>query len=197
MLFEAGLARGEGGLSPAHADGHRRKGDYAFLSLKAPAFDLSDRGVGGRPVPAGSMPSSMPSAASIAPTRPSISPRCCATPGRRGAGVPLTLVVERPDGVEFRRASCCRPGRGRPQPGGGAAGFGADRHLAGARLHRSETAAGRRNHFHGRGLRPRPDRIRSDLARAGRISQKLRPNSRSTAISSMARRPPASSSKAT
>ena len=30
-----------------------RKNDYAFLSLKSPAFDLSDRGVAGRPVPAG------------------------------------------------------------------------------------------------------------------------------------------------
>ena len=29
------------------------KGDYAFLSLKGPAFDLTDRGVSGRPVPAG------------------------------------------------------------------------------------------------------------------------------------------------
>ena len=25
VLFEAGLARGEGGLSPAHADGHRAR----------------------------------------------------------------------------------------------------------------------------------------------------------------------------
>ena len=29
------------------------KGDYAFLSLKGPAFDLSDRGVSGRTAPAG------------------------------------------------------------------------------------------------------------------------------------------------
>ena len=29
------------------------KADYAFLSLKSPAFDLSDRGVAGRQVPAG------------------------------------------------------------------------------------------------------------------------------------------------
>ena len=30
-----------------------KTGDYAFLSLKSPAFDLTDRGVGGRQVPAG------------------------------------------------------------------------------------------------------------------------------------------------
>ena len=53
MLFEAGLARGEGGLAPALLIAERRKGDYAFLSLKAPAFDLTDRGVAGRDAPAG------------------------------------------------------------------------------------------------------------------------------------------------
>ena len=31
------------------------KGDYAFLSLKSNAFDLSDRGVSGRAVPAGAI----------------------------------------------------------------------------------------------------------------------------------------------
>src|SRR5664280_1812244 len=50
--FEAGLTRGEGGLAPAAIVG-ADKADYAFLSLKSPAFDLSDRGVAGRQVPAG------------------------------------------------------------------------------------------------------------------------------------------------
>ena len=50
--FEAGLARGEGGAAPA-AIVASEKNDYAFLSLKSPAFDLSDRGVAGRPVPTG------------------------------------------------------------------------------------------------------------------------------------------------
>ncbi len=52
VQFEANLARGEGGLSPAlivAAD----KADYAFLNLKAPAFDLADRGVAGRKAPDG------------------------------------------------------------------------------------------------------------------------------------------------
>ena len=44
--FEAGLARGEGGLEPA-AIIAAETGDYAFLSLKGAAFDLSDRGVAG------------------------------------------------------------------------------------------------------------------------------------------------------
>jgi len=53
VLFEAGLARGEGGLSPAMLTVTGDKADYAFLSLKTDAFDLSDRGVSGRAVPAG------------------------------------------------------------------------------------------------------------------------------------------------
>ena len=85
VLFEAGLARGEGGLSPAMLTVTGEKADYAFLSLKTSAFDLSDRGVSGRAVPRAPMPSSMPSAASIAPARPSISPRSCAT----GRAMPL------------------------------------------------------------------------------------------------------------
>ena len=51
-LFETGLARGEGGLSPALLTVSGEKADYAFLSLKTNAFDLSDRGVSGRAVPA-------------------------------------------------------------------------------------------------------------------------------------------------
>ncbi|HZD88970.1 MAG TPA: alpha-2-macroglobulin family protein, partial [Pseudolabrys sp.] len=54
--FAAGLTRGQGGQSPAAivasmpaVEGDKAKvGDYAFLSLKSAAFDLSDRGVGGR-----------------------------------------------------------------------------------------------------------------------------------------------------
>src|ERR1700710_402055 len=53
VLFEAGLARGEGGLSPALLTVTSEKADYAFLSLKTSAFDLTDRGVAGRIAPAG------------------------------------------------------------------------------------------------------------------------------------------------
>ncbi|MFN3350020.1 alpha-2-macroglobulin family protein [Pseudorhodoplanes sp.] len=103
VRFERDLTRGEGGLSPAlivaAADA-----DYAFLNLKAPAFDLSDRGVAGRKAPEGldafvytergvyrtgetvHITALLRNAASVAQT-----------------GVPLTIVVERPDGVEYRR----------------------------------------------------------------------------------------------
>ena len=53
VQFEAGLTRGEGALAPAMLVVSDASGDYAFLSLKAPAFDLTDRGVSGRQAPAG------------------------------------------------------------------------------------------------------------------------------------------------
>ena len=55
MQFEANLVRGEGALAPAMLIASDSGGDYAFLSLKAPAFDLTDR--------------STPSAGSTAPER--------------------------------------------------------------------------------------------------------------------------------
>src|SRR5207244_6911199 len=53
VQFEANLARGEGALSPALLIATDARGDYAFLSLKSPAFDLTDRGVSGRMQPSG------------------------------------------------------------------------------------------------------------------------------------------------
>lgn len=46
--FDAGLLRGDGGRQAIAVYVGRRNGDFAFLDLTQPAFDLSDRGVGGR-----------------------------------------------------------------------------------------------------------------------------------------------------
>ena len=103
VRFEAGLARGEGGLSPAMliADA---KTDYAFLNLKSPAFDLSDRGVTGRQTVAG------PDAFVYAERgvyrtgeTAYLTTLLRDAQGQAVTGVPLTLVIERPDGVEYRR----------------------------------------------------------------------------------------------
>ena len=45
--FAPGLARGEGGLAPALLVASAESAGYAFLNLKDPGFDLSDRGVSG------------------------------------------------------------------------------------------------------------------------------------------------------
>ena len=102
--FESGLARGEGGLSPAMlvADG---KGDYAFLSLKGPAFDLTDRGVAGRAVTA-NLDAFVYAERGVYRSGETVHLTTLLRDslGAAVTGVPMTLVIERPDGVEYRRA---------------------------------------------------------------------------------------------
>jgi len=49
--FSKSIANGTGGMSPALLVAQTNQGDYAFLDLTKPAFDLSDRGVQGRKMP--------------------------------------------------------------------------------------------------------------------------------------------------
>jgi uncharacterized protein YfaS (alpha-2-macroglobulin family) len=104
-VFEAGLARGEGGLSPAMLTVSTDKADYAFLSLKSSAFDLSDRGVSGRAVPAGA-DAFVYAERGVYRSNETVYLTALLRDGLGNAisGGPLTLVIERPDGVEFRRA---------------------------------------------------------------------------------------------
>jgi uncharacterized protein YfaS (alpha-2-macroglobulin family) len=101
--FEAGLTRGEGGQQPAAviASG---KADYAFLSLKSPGFDLSDRGVAGRPTPMG-YDAFVYTERGVYRTGESVAITALLRDARGVAvpNVPVTLVVERPDGVDYRR----------------------------------------------------------------------------------------------
>ena len=164
-LFEAGLANGEGAAAPALLAAADPQGDYAFLNLRTPGFDLTDRGVAGRPAPNG------------------LDAFVYAERGvyRSGETVYLTALVARRAGC--RRAQCaadargrtarwrriqargrCRSGLGRLQPGLTDQRLGADRHLARARFHRSEARRRRRNELSGRRLCPRSDRLRSDFA---------------------------------
>ncbi len=105
VLFEAGLARGEGGLSPAMLTVSGEKTDYAFLSLKSNAFDLSDRGASGRAVPAGA-DAFVYAERGVYRSNETVFLTALLRDGLGNAvtGGPLTLVIERPDGVEFRRA---------------------------------------------------------------------------------------------
>ncbi len=113
VLFEPGLARGEGGLSPAMLTVAGEKPDYAFLSLKSNAFDLTDRGVSGRAVPAG-LDAFVYAERGVYRSGETVYLTALLRDGRgnASAGNPLTLVVERPDGVEFRRATLPDQGAG-------------------------------------------------------------------------------------
>jgi uncharacterized protein YfaS (alpha-2-macroglobulin family) len=104
--FEAALTRGEGGLSPAMVvAAEPRGGDYAFLNLKNPGFDLSDRGVAGRPVPAG-LDAFVYTERGVYRSGETVHVTSLLRDAQGAAALatPLTLVVVRPDGIEYRRA---------------------------------------------------------------------------------------------
>jgi uncharacterized protein YfaS (alpha-2-macroglobulin family) len=113
VTFEPGLARGEGGLSPAMLVASGDGGDYAFLNLKQSAFDLTDRGVAGRDVPQG-LDAFVFTERGVYRTGETVH---VTTLLRNAAGVAvpdvnLTLVTERPDGVEYRRSVVADQGLG-------------------------------------------------------------------------------------
>jgi uncharacterized protein YfaS (alpha-2-macroglobulin family) len=113
VRFDAGLSRGNGGLAPALLVASDSKGDYAFLSLKGPAFDLSDRGVSGRATPAG-LDAFVYTERGVYRTGESVFITALLRDARGVAveNVPLTIVVERPDGVEYRRSVVADQGAG-------------------------------------------------------------------------------------
>ncbi len=51
VTFPAAITRGTGGLEPVVVMAYGRDGDFAYLDLRRPAFDLTDRGVDGRASP--------------------------------------------------------------------------------------------------------------------------------------------------
>ena len=104
IAFEAGLSRGEGALSPAMLVATDAKGDYAFLNLKGPAFDLSDRGVKGRPAASG-LDAFVYTERGVYRSGETVHVMSLLrdAQGAAALNVPLTLVVERPDGIEYRR----------------------------------------------------------------------------------------------
>jgi uncharacterized protein YfaS (alpha-2-macroglobulin family) len=113
VQFEAALTRGEGAMAPALLIASDQRGDYAFLNLRTPAFDLSDRGVAGRLVPSGldafvyTERGVYRSGETVEITSLLRDPQ-----GVAALGVPLTFVVERPDGVEYKRAVVADQGVG-------------------------------------------------------------------------------------
>jgi uncharacterized protein YfaS (alpha-2-macroglobulin family) len=106
VQFEAGLTRGEGALAPAMLVAADSKGDYAFLNLKGPAFDLSDRGVSGRAVPDG-LDAFVYTERGVYRSGETVHITALLrdAQGAVSANVPLTVVVERPDGLEYRRVA--------------------------------------------------------------------------------------------
>jgi uncharacterized protein YfaS (alpha-2-macroglobulin family) len=102
--FDPGLARGEGGLAPGLAVVSAGS-DYGFLNLETAAFDLSDRGVKGRSVET-AVDAFLYTERGVYRTGETVQLSALLRDSRGTAvqNLPLTLVVRRPDGVEYRRA---------------------------------------------------------------------------------------------
>ena len=102
--FAPGLARGEGGRAPQLLVAETEGGDYAFLDVSKPAFDLTDRGVEGRPSPG---PLDLFATTERGVYRPGETVFLTAllrdTHAEAVTDLPLTIEVERPDGVVAAR----------------------------------------------------------------------------------------------
>ena len=102
--FEAGLLRGSGGNAPALLTAEAPHGDYGFLDMQDAPFDLTDRGVDGRPAP-GPVDVYLVSERGIYRPGEAVTLTALTRDARARAvtGLPLTFIVHRPDGVEHVR----------------------------------------------------------------------------------------------
>ncbi|MBD3764938.1 MAG: alpha-2-macroglobulin family protein [Rhodobacterales bacterium] len=111
--FAAGLTRGTGGQAPALVVARQGQDDLSFLSLTDPEFDLSDRGVAGRE-PAPPVDVFVTADRGAYRAGETVHLLALARDGQAAAvdGLPLTVVVKRPDGVEHSRAVMQPAGQG-------------------------------------------------------------------------------------
>lgn len=102
--FDAGLTRGTGGAAPALILAQGAEGDIGFLSLTDPAFDLSDRGVEGR-APSGPIDVFLATDRGAYRAGETIHVTALTRDEEAKAidGLPLTVILSRPDGVEYAR----------------------------------------------------------------------------------------------
>jgi uncharacterized protein YfaS (alpha-2-macroglobulin family) len=102
--FQPGLIRGQAGLAPAALLAEGPDGDFVFLDLTRGGFDLSDRGVAGRAASAGVDVMAW-TERGIYRAGETVHLSALARDGTANAiaDLALTLVLQRPDGVEDRR----------------------------------------------------------------------------------------------
>ncbi|HEU01711.1 MAG TPA: hypothetical protein ENH89_15575 [Aurantimonas coralicida] len=109
----AGLLRGTGGDRPAVLTAKNGSSDFVFLDLTQSPFDLTDRGVDGRP-PAGPLDVFLTSERGIYRTGETafFTGLVRDAKGEAVTGLTLTEIVTRPDGVEYRRRQVADEGAG-------------------------------------------------------------------------------------
>jgi uncharacterized protein YfaS (alpha-2-macroglobulin family) len=101
--FDPGLSRGIGGLAPALLVATLAD-DYGFLNLTQGAFDLTDRGVAGRDPP-GPLDAFLFTERGVYRSGETVYVAALLRDAKGAAlsALPLTLIVKRPDGVEYKR----------------------------------------------------------------------------------------------
>ncbi|HLJ72659.1 MAG TPA: alpha-2-macroglobulin [Roseiarcus sp.] len=111
--FDPGLTRGAGGSAPSLIVASTAGGDYNFLSLLQGAFDLTDRGVAGRDAPK-ALDAFVFTERGVYRSGETvfITALLRDAKGVAAAGLPLTLVAQRPDGVEYKRVVLADQGQG-------------------------------------------------------------------------------------
>lgn len=102
--FPAGVTRGNGAFAPALLMAEDGTQDIAFLPLTDPAFDLSDRGVEGRP-PAPPIDTFLTTDRGAYRVGETIHATALTRDDRAAAlkDLPVTAILRRPDGVEYSR----------------------------------------------------------------------------------------------
>lgn len=111
--FDAALAHGAGGLAPALVIARGADADYGFLDITKQAFDLSDRGVGGR-TPPGPLDAMVFTERGVYRPGETVYVTALLRDSAANAvvGTPLVVKLFRPDGVEDRRETLADQGNG-------------------------------------------------------------------------------------
>ncbi|NIZ60355.1 PAN domain-containing protein [Sedimentitalea sp. CY04] len=102
--FAPGLSRGRGAAAPAMILAQNGETDFGFLSLTDPGFDLSDRGVEGRPAP-GPVDVFLTTDRGAYRAGEVMNVTALTRDSKAQAieGLPLIAILSRPDGVEYSR----------------------------------------------------------------------------------------------
>lgn len=101
--FDPGLFRATGAEEPIAVMAYGEEGDFTYLDLRRADFDLTDRGVDGRPAP-GPVDAFLYTERGVYRPGEMVHGVAMLRDSTANAlSVPLTLVVTRPDGNEFRR----------------------------------------------------------------------------------------------
>ena len=111
--FTPGLARGDGGMAPATVTAKNGADDFVFLDMTQGGFDLSDRGVTGRPAP-GAIDAFAWTERGIYRAGETVHAAVLLRSDTSEAieNLPVTFVFSRPDGVEDRRIVSARDSAG-------------------------------------------------------------------------------------